>query len=121
LCQALQGEFVSTNEFAFCLRTLLASRYDYATGTISPDIVDQTEQIFVNIQKALKDSGSTIEDIVRVRYILPDGKQFPLCWPVLKKWLGDVRPAATMMQAGLMEEIMKIEIEVTAKMKDKSE
>lgn len=35
--------------------------------------------------------------------------------PVLQKWLGDVRPAATMIQAGLMEEAMKIEIEVTAK------
>lgn len=56
-----------------------------------------------------------MKDVVRVRYILPDAKQFPLCWPVLKRWFGDVRPAATMVQAGLMEEAMLIEIEVTAR------
>lgn len=38
-----------------------------------------------------------------------------MCRPVLQKWFGDVRPAATMIEAGLMEEVMKIEIEVTAK------
>jgi enamine deaminase RidA (YjgF/YER057c/UK114 family) len=54
-------------------------------------------------------------DVVRVRYILPDAKQFPLCWPVTRKWLGEVKPAATMIQAGLMEEEMKIEIEITAR------
>jgi enamine deaminase RidA (YjgF/YER057c/UK114 family) len=50
-----------------------------------------------------------------VRYILPDGKDFPQTWPVLKKWFGEVRPAATMVQATLMKEEMKIEIEATAK------
>jgi enamine deaminase RidA (YjgF/YER057c/UK114 family) len=53
-------------------------------------------------------------DIVRVRYILPDRNDFPTIWPVLQEYLGDVRPAATMIQAGLMEEAMKIEVEVTA-------
>lgn len=56
-----------------------------------------------------------MRDVVRVRYILPDRTDFPKTWPVLQKWFGDVRPAATMMQAGLMEEVMKIEIEVTAR------
>lgn len=70
----------------------------------------------LNIDAALKEAGATVADIVRVRYVLPDAKQFPLCWPVLRKWFGNVRPAATMIQAGLMEDIMKIEIEVTAKM-----
>ena len=55
-----------------------------------------------------------MKDVVRVRYLLPDGSDFKACWPVLQKWLKDVRPAATMCQAGLMEEAMKIEIEVTA-------
>ena len=40
---------------------------------------------------------------------------FPQCWPTLKEWFGDVRPAATMIQAGLMREEMLIEIEVTAR------
>jgi enamine deaminase RidA (YjgF/YER057c/UK114 family) len=56
-----------------------------------------------------------MQDVVRVRYILPDGKEFPLIWPVLKKYFGDVRPAATMVQSRLMEDVMKVEIEVTAR------
>jgi enamine deaminase RidA (YjgF/YER057c/UK114 family) len=71
-----------------------------------------------NIQSALVESGSSMTDVVRITYVLPDAKKFPLCWPVLQKWLGDVRPAATMIQAGLMEEVMQIEIEVTARGKD---
>lgn len=54
-------------------------------------------------------------DVVRVRYILPDRSEFPKTWPALKKWFGEVRPAATMVESGLMKEEMKIEIEVTAK------
>lgn len=78
-------------------------------------MVEQTEQTILNIEAALTEAGSSIKDVVRVRYILPQRKDFPKCWPVLRKWFGDVRPAATMIQAGLIEEIMKIEIEVTAK------
>jgi len=78
-------------------------------------VAEQTEQTILNIEAALIEAGSSIKDVVRVRYILPQRKDFPKCWPVLRKWFGDVRPAATMIQAGLMEDIMKIEIEVTAK------
>jgi enamine deaminase RidA (YjgF/YER057c/UK114 family) len=72
----------------------------------------------VNIDSALRQAGAGIADIVRVRYILPDRADFPLCWEVLRRWFGDVRPAATMMQAGLFEEAMKIEIEVTARIQE---
>jgi enamine deaminase RidA (YjgF/YER057c/UK114 family) len=68
-----------------------------------------------NIDSALREAGAGMEDVVRVRYILPDRSDFPKTWPVLQKWLGDVRPAATMIQAGLMEDVMRIEIEVTAR------
>jgi len=90
-------------------------RYDYKTGVISDGVVEQTEQTMQNIQAALVEAGADMKDVVRVRYILPDRRDFQSTWPVLQKWLGDVRPAATMIQAGLMEEVMKIEIEVTAK------
>ncbi|KAK2023063.1 endoribonuclease L-PSP [Colletotrichum zoysiae] len=89
--------------------------YDYQTGVISPDIAEQAEQTMQNIAAALADAGAQIKDVVRVRYILPDRRDFQETWPVLQKHFGDVRPAATMIQAGLMEEAMKIEIEVTAK------
>ncbi|KKA29891.1 hypothetical protein TD95_005456, partial [Thielaviopsis punctulata] len=87
--------------------------YD-ANGSISDDVAEQAEQTFKNIAQALENAGSSIKDVVRVRYILKDRRQFQDTWPVLQKWLGDVRPAATMIQADLLEDVMKIEIEVTA-------
>ncbi|MEO1257627.1 MAG: RidA family protein [Bacteroidota bacterium] len=88
--------------------------YDYSTMTISEDIVEQTEQTILNIQSALAEAGATLNDIVRVTYILPDAKEFPKCWPVLRKYFGEIKPAATMISAGLANDEMKIEIEVTA-------
>lgn len=93
----------------------MISRYNYATGEISADVAEQAEQTLLNIDKALQEAGSCMGDVVRVHYILPDRNDFPTTWPVLKKWFGDVRPAATMIQAVLMKDEMKIEIEVTAK------
>ncbi|OHE98798.1 endoribonuclease L-PSP [Colletotrichum orchidophilum] len=89
--------------------------YNYATGAISPNVVEQTEQTMENIAAALAEAGAEIKDVVRVRYILPDRNDFQKTWPVLQKYFGEVRPAATMIQAALMEDVMKIEIEVTAK------
>lgn len=82
---------------------------------MSADVVDQAEQCMRNIAGALHEAGAEMADIVRIRYILPDRADFPKTWPVLQKWMGEVRPAATMMVAGLMEDAMKIEIEVTAR------
>ena len=89
--------------------------FDYAAMTISEGVVEQTEQTFTNIESALRQAGSSLRDVVRVRYILPDAADFPATWPVLKKYFGEVRPAATMIQAGLSDPRMKIEIEVTAR------
>lgn len=88
--------------------------FDYAAMTISDSLVEQTEQCLRNIESALREAGSSLKDVVRVTYILPDGSKFEQCWPVLRKYFGDVRPAATMISAGLLDPRMKIEIEVTA-------
>ncbi|ELQ39985.1 endoribonuclease L-PSP [Pyricularia oryzae Y34] len=90
--------------------------YDYSTGEIAAgDVAAQAEQTFRNIASALGEAGAGMRDVVRVRYILPNRTDFPKIWDVTKRWLGDVRPAATMVQAGLMEEAMLVEIEVTAR------
>jgi enamine deaminase RidA (YjgF/YER057c/UK114 family) len=49
-----------------------------------------------------------------VTYVLPNGAEFEQCWPVLRKYFGEVRPAAMMISASLLDPRMKIEIEVTA-------
>lgn len=89
--------------------------FDYRTMTISPDVREQAEQAIRNIERALAEAGGSFADVVRVRYILPDAADFEPCWPVLRRRLGDVRPAATMIAAGLSDPRMKIEIEVTAR------
>lgn len=78
-------------------------------------MAEQAEQCLKNIASALAEAGAGMADVVRVRYILPDRGDFPATWPVLRRWLGAVRPAATMIVAGLMKEEMRVEIEVTAR------
>ena len=88
--------------------------FDYATMTISDDLVVQAEQCLKNIASALQLAGSSLQDVVRVTYVLPQTADFELCWPVLRKYFGEVRPAAMMISAGLADPRMKNEIEVTA-------
>jgi enamine deaminase RidA (YjgF/YER057c/UK114 family) len=89
--------------------------YDYATMSIADGLPEQTEQCLKNIGAALEQAGATFADVVRVTYVLPNGADFPQCWPVLKRYFGDVRPAAMMISAGLADPSMRIEIEVTAR------
>ncbi len=89
--------------------------FDYASMTISGDVADQAAQALRNIAGTLKEAGCTLADILRIRYILPDAADFEPCWPVLRAAFAEVRPAATMMVAGLADPRMKIEIEATAR------
>jgi enamine deaminase RidA (YjgF/YER057c/UK114 family) len=89
--------------------------FDYVANTISDSLLDQTEQCLKNIRAALQQAGADMTDIVRVTYILPKAERFPDCWPVLRKYFGAIRPAATMISAGLVDPRMQIEIEVTAR------
>jgi enamine deaminase RidA (YjgF/YER057c/UK114 family) len=88
--------------------------FDYATMTLADGVKAQAEQCLKNIESALKQAGSSLKDVVRVIYVLPDAKEFQECWPVLRKYFGDVRPAAMMISASLLDPRMRIEIEVTA-------
>jgi len=88
--------------------------FDYANMSIGEGLVEQTEQCLKNIASALDQAGSSLADVVRVTYILPNGAEFPECWPVLRKYFGEVRPAATMISASLADPRMRIEIEITA-------
>ena len=92
----------------------LTTRYDYTTSYLSPNVETQCDQAFKNIDAALKEAGAEMKDVVRVHYFLPDRDDFKKCWPILRRWWGEIKPAATMAQVGLMKEEMKIEIEVTA-------
>lgn len=88
--------------------------FDYEAMTIADDISEQTEQCIKNIEKALLQADASLTDIVRLNYIVPEADDFEKCWPVLKKYFGTIKPAATMISAGLADHRMKIEIEATA-------
>ena len=89
--------------------------FDYSTMSIGTGLPEQTEQCLKNIEAALRQAGSSLADTVRVTYILPNAAEFSECWPVLRKYFGEIRPAATMISAGLADPRMRIEIEVTAR------
>lgn len=88
--------------------------FNYETMTIVDDVVGQAEQCLKNIEAALKQAGARMADVVKVTYVLPDASEFEACWPVLQRYFGDVRPAAMVMSAGLLDTRMRIEVEVTA-------
>ncbi len=90
--------------------------YDYATMTMPDSVVDQCRNTLITIGKAFEQAGASLDDVTRVRYILPDPADFEPCWPVLSEAFARARPAATMITAGLMTPEMKIEIEVTARL-----
>ncbi len=89
--------------------------FNYAEMTISGDVAEQAEQTILNIKAAMEKAGFELADIVRVHHILPNAADFPACWPIFQKYLGEIRPAATMFVAGLADPRMKIEIEVTGR------
>lgn len=89
--------------------------FNYTTMTISDDLLAQADQCLQNIATALAQAGSSLQDVVRVTYVLPNPADFEPCWPVLRRYFGEIRPAAMMISARLADPRMKIEIEVTAR------
>ena len=90
--------------------------YDYAAMTIADDVVAQADQAFRNIASALAEAGCTLDDVVRVLFIVPRREDWQPCWPVVKRYLGVAKPASTLIHAGLQTDAMRIEIEVTARL-----
>lgn len=92
--------------------------YDYASMQLAEGIEAQAEQCLRNIEAALAQAGAGMQDIVRVTYIVPEASEFPRLWPILRRWFGDIRPASTMLSAGLIDPAIRVEIEVTARRRE---
>ena len=89
--------------------------FDYRTMTISSDAASQARTCFENIKTALTEAGAGLSDVVRVTYLVPDRNDVPALAPIFKEYMSDALPAATMLITDLLDERMKIEIEVTAR------
>lgn len=88
--------------------------FDYASGEISDDPVEQTRQTFRNIEAALAEAEASMADVVRVRIYLATADIFAAVAPVIGEYCRAARPANTTVIAPLIDARMKIEIEVTA-------
>ena len=91
--------------------------YDYTTMTLADGVVAQCEQTLKNIDAALREAGGSLDDVVRVIYIFPNPADFEPCWPTLRKAFAKSRPAATMLAAAVINPAIKVEIEVTARLR----
>jgi len=89
--------------------------YDYATMRMPEDAGQQARNALETIEEALEQAGSSLKDVVRVRYYITDMAHYDGLVEVAGKIFGDIRPAATMLVCGLYKPEMKVEIEVTAK------
>lgn len=89
--------------------------FDYSTMTIAEDLAEQVHQCFRNIQAALQEADSNLDEVVRVHYYLTDQSYFDQAAPIFGQYLGKARPAATALVCQLIDKRIKIEIEVTAR------
>ena len=89
--------------------------YDYATMTMPGAIADQCRNALDTIARVLGEAGASLDDVVRVTYVVPNPEDWPDCWPITSAAFARAKPAAMMISAGLQEPEMKIEIEVTAR------
>jgi enamine deaminase RidA (YjgF/YER057c/UK114 family) len=88
--------------------------FDYKSMTIADNVVDQAEQCLRNVGAVLERAGVSFADVVRINYLVTRREDFEPIWPVLQRYLGEVRPACTVIVAGLLDPRMLIEVEVTA-------
>ena len=88
--------------------------FDYKSMTIADTIVEQAEQCFRNVAGVLEQAGVAFADVVRITYLVTRREDFEPIWPVLQRYLGEVRPACTVIVAQLLDPRVLIEVEVTA-------
>lgn len=88
--------------------------YDYTSMTMPEAAAEQAHNCFKTIDSVLRQGGFEFSDIVRVQYTITSANLVEEVVPVLGTFMSAVRPAATMVVAGLIRPEMKIEIEVTA-------
>ena len=88
--------------------------YDYFTMTLPPDLEGQVRNCHATIRAVLAEAGFAASDLIRVTHIVADRADVAAIRPLIGAELGEIRPASTMLIAGLMEPGMRYEVEATA-------
>lgn len=77
----------------------------------------QTVQAIRNIERALRQAGSTLENVVRTRMFVTDIGRWEEFGRAHREFFGEIRPCATMVEVrALIDPRMLIEIEVEAEL-----
>lgn len=87
---------------------------DPISKTFPGSVLEQARNTLTTIRRVLEGEGFSMADVVRANYIITDASYMEEIIPALSETFGEIRPAATMIIAGLVNPAMKIEIEVTA-------
>lgn len=98
-------------EFVFIAGT---TGFDYATGEISEDPIEQAKRCLHNVETALNELDATRADVVRARYFAKSEAIWDQVMPVFGEFFSEVKPAATGIICDLVDPRMKVEVEVTA-------
>jgi 2-iminobutanoate/2-iminopropanoate deaminase len=80
-------------------------------GTIPDDIVEQSRLAWQNLEAQLKAAGMTLDNLVKITTILPNGGDLAAAREARSKALGDRKPTSTLIVGGLANPAWKIEIE----------
>ncbi|MEE8247202.1 MAG: RidA family protein [Alphaproteobacteria bacterium] len=90
--------------------------YDYRTGGISGDVVEQVRQTFANLEAGLTEAGAGLADVVQIRYYLGDAGDLERVAPVLLEFMGAVRPAATTLVSRFIRPEIRFELDAIARL-----
>ena len=88
--------------------------FDARTNTWPPTAEGQASMALDIIERALREAGAKVLDVVRVRVYIADRVDVPAVSAVMKERLGAARAANTTVCSPLAVENARVEIEVTA-------
>ncbi|MEG0198121.1 MAG: RidA family protein [Acinetobacter sp.] len=84
------------------------------TKVMPDDLIEQTLQVFANVERALAAVGATLADVIFSRVYIQDPKDLPTVMEIVGEKFTGVNPATTITCPPLGSTIYKMELEVTA-------
>jgi 2-iminobutanoate/2-iminopropanoate deaminase len=84
-------------------------------GTIPQGFAEQVEVAWTNLLAVLAEAGMGVEDLVKVTTFVVDEADLPALGPVRARFLGQARPASTLVVArALARPEWRVEVEASA-------
>ncbi|MEG0348641.1 MAG: RidA family protein [Acinetobacter sp.] len=84
------------------------------TKVMPDDLIEQTLQVFANVERALAAVGASLADVIFSRVYIQDPKDLPTVMEIVGEKFTGVNPATTITCPPLGSTIYKMELEVTA-------